>query len=128
MSPLRPQLAAVSAGKLVLRELDRLVEARADFAFESALSGSQYAKRMQEWKRRGYFIEIAYLRLASPQLALRRVAARVRQGGHDVPRADVIRRFTRGWRNFLEVYQPLADRWAIYENSGTAPTLVERSL
>jgi predicted ABC-type ATPase len=125
MSPLRPQLAAVSAGKLVLRELDRLVEAKANFAFESTLSGLQYAKRIQEWKRRGYLIEIAYLRLVSPQIALRRVAARVRQGGHDVPRADVIRRFKRGWTNFLDVYCPLADRWAIYENSGASPKLVE---
>jgi predicted ABC-type ATPase len=125
MSPLQPQLAAVAAGKFVLRELDRLVEAKADFAFESTLSGLQYAKRIQLWKRRGYWIEIAYLRLASPQLALRRVAARVRQGGHNVPRTDVIRRFKRGWTNFLDIYRPLADRWTIYENSGAAPKLVE---
>jgi predicted ABC-type ATPase len=39
ISPLRPELAAVTAGRLVLRELDRLVEAKADFAFESTLSG-----------------------------------------------------------------------------------------
>jgi predicted ABC-type ATPase len=125
MSPLQPQLAAVSAGKLVLRELDRLVSAKADFAFESTLSGLQYAKRIQLWKRRGYSIEIAYLRLASPQLALRRVAARVRQGGHNVPRIDVIRRFERGWTNFLDIYRPVADRWTIYENPGAAPKLVE---
>ncbi len=125
MSPLQPQLAAVSAGKLVLRELDRLVEMKADFAFESTLSGLQYAKRIQLWKKRGYSIEIAYLCLVSPQLALRRLAARVRQGGHDVPRTDVIRRFKRGWINFLDIYRPLADRWTIYENSGAAPKLVE---
>jgi len=63
ISPLRPELAAVTAGRLVLRELDRLVEAKADFAFESTLSGLRYAKRMQDWKAQGYSIEIAYLRL-----------------------------------------------------------------
>lgn len=52
-------------------------------------------------------IEIVYIRLASPQLALSRIANRVRQGGHDVPRPDVIRRFKRGWANFLNVNQPL---------------------
>lgn len=72
------------------------------------------------------FIEIAYLRLASPQLALSRIAARVRQGGHDVPRADVVRRFNRGWLNFQNVYQALADRCAIYENSESRPRLLER--
>jgi predicted ABC-type ATPase len=45
MSPLQPQLAAVSAGKLVLRELDRLVEAKADFAFESTGGGTRAARR-----------------------------------------------------------------------------------
>jgi hypothetical protein len=63
---------------------------------------------------------------AVAQLALRRIASRVRQGGHDVPRTDVIRRFRRGWANFLNVYQPLADHWAIYENSESKPRLLER--
>src|ERR1700733_10632745 len=58
LSPLRPELAAVTAGRLVLRELDRLVEAKLDFAFESTLSGLRYAKRIQSWKARGYSIEI----------------------------------------------------------------------
>jgi predicted ABC-type ATPase len=126
ISPLRPELAAVAAGRVLLRELDRLVEAKVDFAFESTLSGLRYAKRIQDWKARGYSIEIAYLRLASPQLALSRVAARVKQGGHDVPRADVLRRYKRGWTNFLEVYKPLADDWTLYDNSEASPKWLER--
>jgi predicted ABC-type ATPase len=59
-------------------------------------------------------------------LALRRVAARVRQGGHGVPKADVLRRFDRGWINFDTVYRALADTWAVYDNSGLRPTLVEK--
>lgn len=66
-----------------------------------------------------------FLRLTSPQLALRRIAARVRQGGHDVPKADVLRRFDRGWVNFETLYRPLADAWAVYDNSGPRPTLLE---
>jgi predicted ABC-type ATPase len=126
ISPLRPELAAVTAGRLVLRELDRLVDAKADFAFESTLSGIRYANRIQNWKAQGYSIEIVYIRLPSPQLALSRVAARVKQGGHSVARADVLRRYKRGWINFIEVYQPLADHWAIYDNSELTPQLRER--
>ena len=33
ISPLRPALAAIAAGRMVLRELNRLVEVRAEFAF-----------------------------------------------------------------------------------------------
>ena len=83
--------------------------------------------RLKRWKSAGYRIEIAFLRLASAELALRRIAARVRQGGHDVPVADVLRRFERGWKNFESIYKSLADAWALYDNSGERPELVEQS-
>ena len=125
LSPLRPELAALAAGRLFLHELDRLAGARLDFAFESTLSGLVYLHRLRRWKKAGYRIEMIFLRLASPQLALRRIAARVKQGGHHVPRADVLRRFRRGWNNFDSHYKPLADAWAVYDNSGDAPRLLE---
>jgi len=127
LSPLRPELAALAAGRLFLRELDRLSKARLNFAFESTLSGLVYVGRLKRWKAAGYRIEIVYLRLRSPRLALRRIAARVRQGGHNVPQADVLRRFDRSWRNFQESYRLLADAWSVYDNSGSNPRLVERS-
>ncbi|MBI2999791.1 MAG: zeta toxin family protein [Deltaproteobacteria bacterium] len=126
LSPLRPELAALAAGRLLLRELDRLARARLDFAFESTLSGLVYLGRLKRWKAAGYRIEIVYLRLRSPRLALRRIAARVKQGGHSVARADVVRRFSRSWNNFQTDYRLLADAWAVYDNSGNTPRLLER--
>jgi len=125
LSPLRPELAVLAAGRLYLTEIDRLARARADFAFEATLSGHMLLGRLKRWKAAGYRIEIVFLQLASPELALRRVAARVRQGGHDVPAADVLRRFARSWRNFQNVYRPLADAWTVYDNSGDSPRLLE---
>jgi predicted ABC-type ATPase len=127
LSPLRPESAAVAAGRLFLSELDRLARARVDFAFETTLSGLVYRARLHRWKAVGYRIEIIFLRLPSPRLALRRIAARMKQGGHDVPRADVLRRFTRGWNNFQTTYRPLADAWAVYDNSGEIPRLLEQA-
>ena len=127
LSPLRPELAALAAGRLFLNELDRLAKARNDFAFESTLSGLTYLGRIKKWKAAGYRIEMIYLRLASPQLALRRIAARVKQGGHHVPRADVLRRYKRGWGNFTSAYRLQADAWAVYDNSGNSPKLLETS-
>jgi predicted ABC-type ATPase len=125
MSPLKPEIAAIAAARMVLGELDRLVADRADFAFETTLSGLTYLHRLRSWKRDGYRIDIVYLKLSSSRLALRRVAARVRQGGHNVPHADVLRRFVRGWDNFQRVYRSLADSWAVYDNSGRTPQLLE---
>jgi predicted ABC-type ATPase len=126
LSPLRPELVALAAGRLFLKELDRLARARLDFAFESTLSGLTYLGRLKRWKAAGYCIEIVYLRLRSSRLALRRIAARVRQGGHDVPRANVLRRFDRSWINFEKRYRLLADTWSVYDNSGKTPQLTEQ--
>ena len=111
--------------RLFLAELDRLAKARVDFAFETTLSGLVYRERLKHWKKAGYRIEIIFLRLPSPSLAFRRIAARVKQGGHDVPRVDVVRRFTRGWKSFQNIYKPLADAWRVYDNSGDSHRLLE---
>jgi predicted ABC-type ATPase len=47
LSPLKPELAAIAAARMVLREIDRLVAARLDFAFETTLSGLTYVRRLQ---------------------------------------------------------------------------------
>jgi predicted ABC-type ATPase len=125
LSPLKPELAALAAGRLLLSELDRLATARADFAFESTLSGLTYATRMRAWKATGYRIEIVFLRLASVRLALRRITDRVKQGGHAVPAKDVRRRFHRGWTNFETTYRTLADAWAVYDNSAEQFQLIQ---
>ena len=126
LSPLRPEVAAVAAGRLFLKDLDRLAKARLDFAFESTLSGLVYLSRLKRWKAAGYRIEIVYLRLPSARLALRRIAARVKQGGHNVPPADVLRRFNRSWNNFEKFYRLFADAWSVYDNSGRNPRILER--
>ncbi len=127
LSPLKPELAARTAARLVLIEIDRLAAARADFAFETTLSGLTYRPRLNLWLRGGYRVEIIYLRLGTTQLALHRIAMRVRQGGHDVPTAEVIRRFSRSWSNFTNYYRPLADSWTVYDNSSDTPQLLESS-
>lgn len=125
LSPDAPALAAVASARHVLAELDRLVAAREDFAFESTLSGVAYAGRLKRWKEAGYFIKVVFLKLASPELALKRIAARVRQGGHDIPEADVRRRFSRSAENFEKLYKPLADAWELYDNTGVEPIRLE---
>jgi predicted ABC-type ATPase len=126
LSPLRPELAAFEAGRLFLRELDRHARSRRSFAFESTLSGLTYRRRLKRWKGAGYRIRIVYLRISSPKIAFRRIAARVKQGGHNVARRDVLRRFTRSWINFTKHYRLFADTWSVYDNSGAKPRLVEQ--
>jgi predicted ABC-type ATPase len=48
------------------------------------------------------------------------ITERVARGGHDVPAADVRRRFTRALQNFRQIYQPLSDEWTLFYNAGEA--------
>jgi len=127
LAPLQPQAAGLAAGRLFVTEIERLAAAGADFAFETTLSGRAHLARLTRWRARGYRLEMVFLRLPSPRVALHRIAVRVRQGGHDVPRQDVLRRFDRGWENFDRLYRPLVHAWAVYDNSGRTPRLVSRS-
>jgi predicted ABC-type ATPase len=85
------------------------------------MSGMAHLARLRRFKHIGYRIEIIFLKLNSPELAIRRVAARVKQGGHDVPAADILRRFQRGWKNFCDEYRLVSDGRTVYDNSGDAP-------
>jgi predicted ABC-type ATPase len=56
LSPLKPEVASIAAGRLVLQEIDRLAAERTDFSFETTFSGLTYLRRLQTWKRDGYRI------------------------------------------------------------------------
>jgi predicted ABC-type ATPase len=60
---------------------------------------------------------VLFLWLESEDLAVNRVAARVRLGGHEVPEGTVRRRYQRGLRNLFNLYVPLVDSWQVFDNS-----------
>jgi predicted ABC-type ATPase len=127
ISPLKPELATLAAGRVFLEELDRLAASHQEFGFESTLSGQTYVTRLKSWKAQGYRIEIIFLWLPSVELAKARVKNRVRQGGHHVPEADIVRRYQRGWKNFITTYAGLADAWSVFDNSTVPSRLISSS-
>lgn len=52
---------------------------------------------------------------------------RVQQGGHHIPEDVIRRRFDAGLKNFTQFYAPMADAWALYDNSGSTPALLDWS-
>ena len=109
---------AFEAGRIMLKRLHQLADAKADFAFESTLSSRTFALFLRTLKAQGYALVIYYFSLGSAQLAVRRVKLRVILGGHDVPANVVQRRFGRSLSNFFVLYAPLADEWTLFDNSG----------
>jgi predicted ABC-type ATPase len=120
MSPFAPESAAIEAGRLMLRRIDALARQKADFGIETTLASKTLQTRLRALKAASYQIHLAYLWLASPELAVARVQERVRQGGHSVPETTIRRRYFSGLRNLFNVYMSLADDWFIYDNSHTS--------
>ena len=124
LSPFAPEKMAIEAGRLMLRRIARLAADGESFGFETTLSGMGYARRIPQWRRMGFVVKLIFLSLPSVELALSRVAARVREGGHDIPEAVVRRRFKSGLANLHGVYTPVVDAWSVYDNSGSTPDLL----
>lgn len=127
LSPLRPEAAAFKAGKFLLSEFRELVERNATFALESTLSGRTYLRLFAKAQQRGYAIELHYVWIPDVSAAIRRVRQRVIEGGHHVPTEDIKRRFTRSIEHLLDDYAPLADRWALWDNSNPPAKLLANS-
>ena len=125
LSAFRPEDVALDAGRIMLRRLDELEAQRKSFAFEATLASQALARRLARLKTQGYTVHIVFLWLPTADLAIARVAERVRAGGHDVPSDAVRRRFSRGLRNFFTLYRPTADTWRLYDGSSIrGPRLV----
>ncbi|MCI1709829.1 MAG: zeta toxin family protein [Chiayiivirga sp.] len=127
LSPFAPETAAITAGRLMLQELERHFRANESFAFETTLSGSGYLRHIKRWHAAGYLVKLIFLSLPSADAAIARVAQRVKQGGHAIPEDVIRRRFAAGLRNFHRLYAPAADTWVLYDNAGAEPTLLDWS-
>jgi len=108
----------------MLEQIHSLAQRGLDFGFETTLSGKAYVKFLQDVRKSGYIIHIFFLWVTSVKLALERIQLRVRNGGHSIPESVVRRRFDRSLPNFLRFYKPLADSWAIFDNSRDTPKMI----
>jgi len=124
LSPFLPDIAAIKAGKIMLEQIEEHIKAGHDFAIETTLSGRSYVRLLKDLKKKGYRIDLFYLWLRKPDLALKRIAERVRAGGHDVPPEVVKRRFVRSVSNFFQLYRRLLDSWMLFDNSEDFPRLI----
>ena len=101
----------------MLKRLRDLAAAKVSFAFESTLSSRTFALFLNRCKAQGYKVQIFYIALPSAELAVNRVALRVKLGGHNIPQVDIERRFQRSLHNLYTLYLPLADRWTVLDNA-----------
>ena len=117
LSAYRPEAVAVAAGRVMLERVRHLAAARRDFAFETTLAGRGHARWLRQLRTSGYRAHLIFLSLPNPELAVARVAERVREGGHHVPEEVVRRRFVAGVTNLFRLYLDSVGSWQVYDNA-----------
>lgn len=123
LSPLAPERARAAAARAAIWRLRGFFATRMDCATETTLAGATQRALIAEAKTAGFDIGILFFAVRAPETCLVRVARRVAEGGHDVPEADIRRRYTRGLAN-LPGYFALADRWRLFDADNGRPRIV----
>ncbi len=126
LSPCNPDLSAFKAGRIMLSEIEAVSLSGHNFAFETTLSGVNYLTQIKRWQNLGYTVKLWFIKLSTSDLAIERVKSRVKQGGHDIPHATILRRFTSGLKN-LEKFKLIVDSWVIFDGDVDVPKLIDWS-
>jgi predicted ABC-type ATPase len=124
LSAFNAEAVALEAGRVMLTRLRELAAHKQSFAFESTLATRSYAPWISRLAGEGYEFHLLFLWLNTVELAIQRVAERVRNGGHSVSEDIIRRRYRRGLENLSQLYLPLAETWVVYDNSGTGSPLL----
>jgi predicted ABC-type ATPase len=117
---LKPGLSQHDANALAwqqgVRLLERAIEHRLAYAFETTLGASTIPRMLARAAAAGAQVRVWYVGLDTVERHIARVRARVLRGGHDIPEADIRRRFETSRVNLVELL-PVLTALRVYDNS-----------
>jgi predicted ABC-type ATPase len=116
---LTPTEANEEAWRIGRALLERAIQERLTFAFETTLGGNTIPRLLAKAAKSGMEILIWYVGLNSPELHIERVAARVRRGGHSIPEEMIRQRYERSRLNLIQLL-PSLTALRVYDNSDEA--------
>ena len=108
------------------RLLERAIHEHLDFAIETTLGGTTMLRLLIEAASVGIEVRVWYVGLASADLHIERVRQRVRLGGHDIPEADIRRRYRHSRLNLVQLMPSLTEL-RVYDNSAPADPATGRT-
>ena len=117
LSPFQPESVAVQAGRIMLARMDELLQKGETFAFETTLATKSYKQKIQWAQANDYEVTLLFFWLDSPNIAKKRVAQRVAEGGHNIPLETIERRYYNGIANLFTIYIDIVDICYIFDNS-----------
>ena len=117
LSPFQPESVAMQAGRIMLARMDELLQKGETFAFETTLATKSYKQKIEWAQANGYEVTLLFFWLDSPNMAKKRVAQRVAEGGHSIPSQTIERRYHNGIANLFAIYIDMVDICYIFDNS-----------
>lgn len=125
ISPNTIDSVPISAGKMYFQRLNEYLQNNKFFAVESTLSGNNITKIIEKARQRNYKIILVYSFLQNCTTCIERVKKRVKNGGHNVPEEDIIRRYYKSIIKFWDKYRFMVDEWTMFYNGYEyAPVIV----
>jgi predicted ABC-type ATPase len=119
LAPENPESAALAAGRKAIELARSYIQSDCSFIVETTLAGNTYLNLMREVKALGWLVRLIYIGINQPTTNIQRVRTRVKLGGHDVPREDILRRYERSLAN-LNKAAKIVDLLILYDNSTAA--------
>ena len=126
LSPFQPEKVAFEAGRIMLERIETLLKSNENFAFETTLATKTYRQKLVKASKDGYNVKLLFFWLPTVEMAINRVAIRVSEGGHNIPKPIIVRRYKRGIENLFKIYIPLCNEWAVFDNSDGEPKLIAK--
>jgi len=101
----------------MLNRIDELFQHNENFAFETTLATKTYKQKILKARACGYNATLLFFWLKNVDLAKKRVEIRVKEGGHDIPKDVIERRYLNGIHNLFNIYLDIANQVFIFDNS-----------
>jgi predicted ABC-type ATPase len=101
----------------MLERINNLLIQGKVFAFETTLATKSYRNFILKAKENKYNTTLIFFWLLSPDLAVKRVQIRVKEGGHNITEDVIRRRYENGLKNFFGIFESIVDEWIFIDNS-----------
>lgn len=129
LSPFQPEKVAFESGRIMLKRINELLDSNDNFAFETTLATRSYKSKVIEAQSKNYKVTLLFFWLQNTDLAIERVKTRVIEGGHNIDREVIKRRYLRGIQNLFKIYIPIVNEVYIFDNSNENQELIaEKSI
>jgi predicted ABC-type ATPase len=116
----QPQLTQIEVNSAAWHQGRRLLEKaivdQLNFAFETTLGGETMTRLLERATEAGSEVRVWYVGLEGVELHIERVRRRFAKGGHDIPEADIRRRYDQSRLNLIRLLPKLTEL-RLYDNS-----------